>query len=90
MSIRVNIHPALYHLTNNQDVVEVNGSTVGQCLNHLVEQFPAIEQALFDGKNKLLNYVDIYVNLESIFPEELAKKVKDGDELHILPMILGG
>jgi len=38
----------------------------------------------------LLNYVDIYVNQESSYPEELAKPVKDGDELHITMIIAGG
>ena len=90
MSIKVNIHPNFRHFTNDQDVAEVNGSSVGQCLDHLVKQFPGIEKGLFDKQGKLLNYVDIYVNLESAFPEELAKPVKDGDELHIVLMIAGG
>jgi len=38
----------------------------------------------------LLNYVEIYVNLESSYPEELAKPVRDGDELHTVLIIAGG
>ena len=41
---------------------QVNGTTVGQCLNDLVNQFPVITPKIFDKKSKLLNYVDIYVN----------------------------
>jgi len=90
MSIRVNIHPYLYHLTNNQDVVEVDGTTVGECLEDLIKQFPDIGQVLFDINGKFINYVNIYINMEDAFPDELAKPVKDGDELHILPIIMGG
>jgi len=90
MSVKVNINPALYQYTNNQGMVEVNGDTVGQCLNHLVKQFPGIEKGLFDKKGKLLNYIDIYVNGKSAYPEELAKPVNDGDELHIVFTIAGG
>jgi molybdopterin converting factor small subunit len=90
MSIKVNINPGLYQYTNNQRIAEVNGNTVGQCLNHLVKQFPGIEKGLFDKNGKLLNYVDIYVNGESAYPEELAKPVKDGDELHIVITVAGG
>lgn len=90
MSIKVNIHQNLQHLTNGQDVAEVNGNSIGQCLDHLVRQFPAIEKGLFDKQGKLLNYVDIYVNGESAYPEELAKSVKDGDELSIILIIAGG
>ncbi|MBE9522435.1 MAG: ThiS family protein, partial [Proteobacteria bacterium] len=35
-------------------------------------------------------YVDIYVNLESSYPEELAKPVMDGDKLSVTLMIAGG
>lgn len=90
MSVRVNIHQTLRHLTNGQGKTEVNGNTVGECLNELVQQFPGMETRLFDKKGKLLSYVDIYVNLESSYPEELAKPVKDGDELSITLMIAGG
>ena len=90
MSIGVNIHRSLRHLTNGQAKVEVNGDTVGQCLYDLVKKFPGIEKRLFDKKRTLLNYIDIYVNAESSYPEELVKPVKDGDELSIILIIGGG
>jgi len=90
MSVKINIHPFLHHLANDQDVVEVNGSTVGQCLEQLVARFPELRQWLFGKDGNLTGLVDIYVNLESSYPEELAKPVKDGDELHIIIIIAGG
>lgn len=90
MSIRVNIHQNLRHLTNDLARVEVSGRTVGECLNDLVKQFPILRRYIFDKNNRLLNYVDIYVNLESSYPEELAKPVNDGDELDLTLIIAGG
>jgi len=90
MSVTINIHPVLHQFTSGQAIVEVNGDTVGQCLEDLVKQFPEIRQGLFGKDGKLLNYVDIYVNHESSYPEELAKLVKDGDKLHITLIIAGG
>lgn len=90
MSIKININPIFYQYTNNLSVAEVNGDTVGQCLDHLGEQFPGIGQALFDKNGKLLNFVDIYVNGESTYPEELDKQVREGDELYIVITIAGG
>ena len=90
MSVKVNIHPTLHYLTNDTDIAEVSGSTVGECLNDLIKQFPDIKPGLFDKKGKLLNYADIYVNLESAYPEDLAKPVKDGDEIHIVLILAGG
>ena len=90
MSVRLSIHPLLYHMTDDQEEVEVNGSTVGECLKDFVSRFPETEKVLFDNNGKLLAYVDIYVNGESAYPDELAKPVKDGDELHIVLIIAGG
>ena len=90
MSIKIEIPSYLQPYTNNMEVVEVNGSTVGGCLNHLVKQFPGIEKMLFAKNGKLFGYVAIYVNGEDAYPEELAKPVKDGDELYILYIVGGG
>lgn len=90
MGIKVHTSPLLSQYTNNQRIVEVNGSTVGECLKNLVEQFPGLEKVLFNEHGKLLSYLGIYVNEESTYPEELIKPVKDGDELSITLMISGG
>ena len=90
MSVTINLHPNLHHLTEGQAIAKVKGDTVGQCLDDLVKQFPRIKRWLFNKDGQLLNYVDIYVNQESSYPEELAKPVKDGDELHITMIIAGG
>ena len=90
MSIKVYIHRNLRHLTHDQATADVTGTTVGECLRDLVKQYPGIEPQLFNKKGTLLNHVDIYVNLKSSYPEELVKKVKDGDELTITLMIAGG
>ncbi len=90
MSVNVNIPTILHHLTNGQGVVQVDGDTVGQGLEQLVVRFPGIKKVLFDRDGKLLNYIDVHVNGESAYPEELAKSVKDGDELNIVLIIAGG
>ena len=64
-------------------MVEVEGVTVGDCLQHLVRQFPGIHKALFKKSGKLDSTVMIYINAENAFPEELLKPVKDGDEVYI-------
>lgn len=90
MSIKVKIPPFLQHLTGGTVVAEVEGSTVSECFRHLVEQFPMIEKRLFAEDSKLFHIINIYVNGESAYPEELAKPVKDGDELYIDLIIEGG
>jgi len=90
MSIKINIPSYMKSFTNNMRVVEVNGSTVGECLNHLIKQFPGMKKQLFSKNGNLSEYIIISVNGESAYPERLVKPVKDGDELNILLIIGGG
>ena len=90
MSIKIEIPSYLQPFTDNIEVIEVNGSTVGECLNHLVAQFPSSEKMLFARGGELHAYVGIYINGEDAYPDEIAKPVKDSDELYILYIIGGG
>ena len=91
MSIKIHIHPNLFGFTNDEESAEVNGSSVGECLKHLVRQFPGLDRGLFDKRNgRLLPIFDIWVNNESAYPEELAKPVKNGDEIYITTVIGDG
>ena len=90
MSVKINIHASFSRLTNGLTVVEVNGNTVGQCLDELVKRFPQLKKKLFEKNGTLSRIIDIYLNGESTYPEELEAPVKDGDELHIVVIISGG
>ena len=90
MSIKVNIPSYLKSYTNDAQVVEVNGSTVKECLDHLVKQCPSMDKMLCTKEDKLLDYVSIYVDGEFAYGDELTKPVKDGDELHLLYILGGG
>jgi molybdopterin converting factor small subunit len=91
MSINVNIFsPSLQRFTDYQEVVKANGSTIGECLDHLVKQFPGIEKGLFDRNGQLLNYVYFFINGKGAYPTDLTKPVKDGDELTISLLLPGG
>lgn len=90
MSIIINIPYSLQCLTNNTAIVQVKGSTVGECLKHLVLLFPKIENLLFDKDGKLDMFGDIYVNGESFYPLVLDKTVEEGDELYITIVVGGG
>lgn len=90
MGVKIKIQRNLQYLTNNQGSVEVNGSTVGQCLDQLVRLFPDLEKELSSKNKTLLDYVVIFVNGKSAYPNESARSVKDGDEIYVMLMIAGG
>jgi len=90
MGARIEIPPFLLHLTHGMRAAEVDGATVGECLHHLVMQFPGAADLLFDKIGKLHGHIDLFLNGVSTFPEELAKPVSDGDRISMLYLIDGG
>ena len=90
MSIKVHLYSNLQTYTDGRNVVEVNGSTIGECLNDLVKQFPEVRNILLDKQDKLLDQVFISINLQSPYREQIDKQVKDGDDLYIGLIIAGG
>jgi len=89
-AIKINIPSYMQSFTNSMKAVEVNGSTVGGCLSHLVKQFPGMKKQLFSKNGNLFENIIISINGKSAYPEQLAKPVKEGDELNILLIIGGG
>lgn len=90
MSITVNIHKTHREYTDDKENIEVAGGTIGDCMKDLIERYPGMRSAVFDAKGGLLNQIEIYLNMESAYPDELKKPVKDGDEIHIVVMLAGG
>ncbi len=90
MSIKIGVSPSLQSLTNNMAVVEVNGSTIGECLAHLINMFPGIKNLVIIRSNKLFGPIGIYVNRDQNFTRELDKSVEDGEELYMLHTVTGG
>ena len=90
MSITVNIHKTHRQHTDGKEVVAVEGSTIGACLESLTRQYPGMQTAVFDDSGKLRNQIEIYLNMTSAYPNELAKPVAPGDEITIILMLAGG
>jgi len=88
--MQIDIPPLLRHLTDGATTATVKGSTVGECLNDFVKQYPKARRLLLDKEGKLLRYAEVYVNKETTYPKELATPVKDGDEISIVYVISGG
>lgn len=90
MAVKVHLHLTLRQFTNGQEIIDADGTTVGECLKNVVKKYPGMEFSIFGKNGKLSNIVEIYVNLQSAYPNELAKQVKDGDEIHVTMMLAGG
>jgi molybdopterin converting factor small subunit len=80
----------LQDLAHGQEVVEVEGKNVGECLVDLEKRFPGMDEFIFERKGKLLQNIEIFINGETASPNELTAPVKDGDEISILMLLSGG
>ena len=91
MAKKVRIPTPLRKLTNNEEVVEVSSSTIGDAIAELQLRFPGIKERLVDEKGEVRRFVNVYVNEEDIrFLQNQKTPLKDGDEVSIIPAIAGG
>lgn len=89
--IQVRIPAPLRKLTNDQEVVETQGTTIGEMLTHLDQSFPGLFERICDEQGNVRRFVNIFVNDEDIrFLNEKATPLKEGDEVSIVPAIAGG
>jgi len=91
MPKKVRIPTPLRKLTNNEELVEVNGSTIAEAITELQSRYPGIQERLVDEKGEVRRFVNVYVNEEDIrFLKNQQTPLKDGDEVSIIPAIAGG
>ena len=91
MAKKVRIPTPLRKLTNNEELVEVNASTIGEAITELQGRFPGIKERLLDETGAVRRFVNIYVNEEDIrFLQNQQTALEEGDEISIIPAIAGG
>jgi molybdopterin converting factor small subunit len=90
MSIKIHLYSGLPYYARGQHLIEVNGSTVGECLADLVKRYPEISPSLFEENGQLQNTIFASVNLESPYPEPLTKRLQPGDDLYVIVVVAGG
>lgn len=90
MTVKIHLHPDLSYLAGNDDAVETTGCTIGECIEQLVNRHPALRELIFYKDGQLQTFIEIYLNRKAAYPDELRRKVKDGDEIHLTITIAGG
>jgi molybdopterin converting factor small subunit len=67
------------------------GSSVGEILKSVAEQYPATQSQLFSADGELNRYVNVYLNDEDVrVLDGLETQVGESDMLVILPAMAGG
>jgi molybdopterin synthase sulfur carrier subunit len=91
--IEVRIFATLRQLVGQKEVeVQLQpGSTVGDILTQLAEQYPDLGERLLDEHGSLQSSINVLVNGRNIsFLDGLDTAVQDGDRLALFPAVGGG
>ena len=91
MAVTVYIPTPFRRATGNRARVETTARDVSGALDELERSYAGLKGLVRDERGELHRHVNIYVNSEAI--EELgglAARLKDGDEVSIIPALAGG
>ncbi len=91
MGVMVRVPTPLRRLTNNQDKVEVEASTIAEFIDGMEKAYPGIKERLMDESGQLRYFVNIYLNGEDVrFLQGVDTATQSGDEISIVPAVAGG
>lgn len=91
MSIKVRIPTPLLKLTHQKREVQADGSNIKELIENLEKNYPGIKERICDDTGKVRRFINIYINEEDVrFLDGEETKLKDGDDVSIIPAISGG
>ena len=91
MGVVIEIPSALKHYVNDQDEVEVSGSSVEEAIGALVAEYTELKVNLFDENGRIRSFINVYLNDDDIrYADGLKSEVQDGDFIQIVPSVAGG
>ncbi|MCE2543084.1 MAG: MoaD/ThiS family protein [Acidobacteria bacterium] len=91
MPTRILIPTPLRVYAGKQDVIEVEGRTVGELLANMTAEYTELRKHLYNEEGRLRAFVAIFLNDDDIrFLDKEATPVKEGDTVSIIPTVAGG
>ncbi len=87
----IHIPTPLRAYVDQQESVEVAGSTVREVLGQLTTRYGDLRKHLYTDEGRLRSFVNIYLNDEDIrYLQKEETRVEPGDALSIIPSVAGG
>jgi len=91
VAVEVRLPTVLRSQAGGRSIVSVDGSTVGEVIDALIQAHPAMSEQMLNPDGTLHRFVNVYVNDDDVrYLEALDTPVKEGDEVSILPAVAGG
>jgi sulfur-carrier protein len=91
VAVDVRLPTVLRTQAGGRSTVTVEGSTIKDVLDRLVNEFPGMTGQLLNDDGSLHRFVNVYVNDDDVrYLSDLETPVGDGDEVSLLPAVAGG
>lgn len=91
MAVDVRLPTVLRPQAGGRSSVVVEGTTIKDVLDGLVNEFPGMSGQLLNADGSLHKFVNVYVNDDDVrYLSDLETPVSDGDEVSLLPAVAGG
>jgi molybdopterin converting factor small subunit len=77
--------------TGGASEVKVEGETVGQAMDYLIESHPSLKPHIYNDENSLRPFVNLFLGEENVKElQGMETPLKENDRLMIIPSIAGG
>lgn len=86
----VSIPPPYRGPTQGEAEIEVDGTTVGECIDAVESRYPGFRSQILDASGGLHRFVRLFRNGEPLEEAPLEAAVDAGDEVAVLAAIAGG
>ncbi|RCK76902.1 MAG: hypothetical protein ANABAC_3327 [Anaerolineae bacterium] len=87
----IRIPTPLRPYTNGRSDLTVSGGTIGQVLDNLVQQYPALRAHIFNENGELRPFVNLFIGEDNINDlQGTHTPVKEEDRILLIPSIAGG
>ncbi|HZD93661.1 MAG TPA: ubiquitin-like small modifier protein 1 [Candidatus Sulfotelmatobacter sp.] len=91
VSFRIPTYLAAFAQGKNPLAIAHSPATVGDALEQLWQQHPALRDRIVDEQGEVRQHINIFVGEEAIrFGDGLATKVPENAEILIVPAVSGG
>lgn len=91
MAVTVIIPTTLRMFTGQLSELTLEGSTVGEVITSLADEYPETKKVLFGDDGKLREFINVFVGENNIRDlDGYDTPVKEGDEVMLIPAIAGG
>jgi molybdopterin synthase sulfur carrier subunit len=91
MTVQVKLPSMLRTKTGGIVTVAVTASTVAEALRQLECALPQLTPSLRDDQGQIRPGINVYVNDVHVrFQRGLDTRVEDGDQVYVVPLVMGG